>query len=145
MKAAMIEICNGVVIWKDTLEFKFSRSSGPGGQNVNKVSTRVTVLLDVAGSETFSAQQKRRIRSRLSTRINKDGVLRVVCQKHRTQKANRQEVVERLTELLSWALERKTVRKKTKIPYAAKRKRLQEKKHRSILKQQRGKVGLQQD
>lgn len=141
----MIEICNGVVICRDTLEFRFSPSSGPGGQNVNKVSTRVTVLLDVAGSKSFSAEQKKRIRSRLSTRINKDGVLRVVCQKYRTQKANRQEVVERLTELLNCALKRKPVRKKTKIPYAAKRKRIQEKKRRSILKRQRDKVGFQQD
>ena len=143
MKAEMIEICKGTAFAEDSLVFRFSRSSGPGGQNVNKVNTRVTVYLDIAGSEKFSADQKKRIRIRLATRINKEGVLRVVCQKHRTQKANRMAAVERLVDLLGWALEKKPVRKKTKVPYPTKQKRLEEKKHRGILKQQRARV--QQD
>jgi len=142
LKAAMLEIHKGAAICEDSLVFRFSRSSGPGGQNVNKVNTRVTVFLDIAGDKNFSAEQKKRIYLRLATRVNKQGILRVVCQKYRTQKANRTAAVERLVDLLRWALEKKKVRKKTKVPYVSKQKRLEEKKRRSILKQQRTRVKL---
>jgi ribosome-associated protein len=97
----------------------------------------VIVFLDVAGSESFSQEQKRRILRRLATRADKDGVIRVVSQKHRTQKANRAAAVERLRELLKESLKKKTLRKKTLVPEKARRKRLEEKKRRSMLKQQR--------
>ena len=133
----MIEIQDDIFICEDSLVFKFSRSGGPGGQNVNKVSTRVTVFYDVANCDIFSDSEKRRILKRLATRANKNGVVRVVSQRHRTQKANRQAAVERLGELLREALKKKAVRKKTAVPERAKRKRLEEKKRRSILKKQR--------
>ena len=136
----MIEICNGVFIRDDELVFRSSRSSGPGGQNVNKVNTRMTVLLDVANSESFTAQQKRRILSELRTRANKDGVVRVASQRYRTQGANREAAIERLVELLRGAIKRRTVRKKTKIPASSKRRRLKDKKRRSVVKQLRGKI-----
>lgn len=138
-QTGLIEIEKGISISEEALVFRFSRSGGPGGQNVNKVNTRVTVFLDVAGCEAFSDEQKKRILKRLATRASKNGVVRVVCQKYRTQKANRTAVVERLAELLTDALEEKPVRKKTKVPYAAERKRLEEKRRRSMLKQQRAK------
>jgi len=116
-------------IEEEKLVFKFSRS--------NKVNTRVTVLFDVAGARGFSDSQKRRILKRLATRANKDGVIRVVSQKYRTQKANREAAVERLGELLRGALKKKAVRKKTAIPEYARQKRLEEKKRRSLLKMQR--------
>jgi len=133
----MIKIKDDIFISEDSLDFKFSRSGGPGGQKVNKVSTRVTVLLDVVGCESFSEVQKKQILRRLVTRANKDGVIRVISQKYRTQKANRAAAVERLVELLRGALKTKPIRKKTKVPQWAKRKRLEEKKKRSMLKQQR--------
>ncbi len=133
----MIEITDGVFISEDELVFKASRSGGPGGQNVNKVNTRITLFFDVTGCEVFSEIQKRRILARLSTRANKDGVLRVVSQKFRTQKANRRTAVERLQELLKGALKTKPVRKKTKVPERARLRRLEEKKRRSLLKRQR--------
>lgn len=126
-----------IEIKEEKLVFKFSRSGGPGGQNVNKVNTRVTVLFDIAGARGFSDSQKRRILKRLATRANKDGVIRVVSQKYRTQKANREAAVERLGELLRGALKKKAVRKKTAIPEHARQKRLEEKKRRSLLKRQR--------
>ena len=101
------------------------------------MSTRVTLLFDVAGCDSFSDSQKTRILKRLKTRANKDGVIRVVSQRYRTQKANRAATNERLVELLSGALARKPVRKKTKVPDSAKQRRLEEKKRRSLLKQQR--------
>ncbi|UCE98869.1 MAG: aminoacyl-tRNA hydrolase [Planctomycetota bacterium] len=133
----MIDIGGGIFIPEDKIEFKFSRSGGPGGQNVNKVNTRVTLLFDVAGCESFSGEQKKQILRRLATRANRNGVLRVVCQRYRTQRANREAAVERLGELLREALKKKTVRKKTKVPKYAREKRLEEKKKRSMLKKQR--------
>jgi len=133
----MIEITDGVFISEDELVFKASRSGGPGGQNVNKVNTRITLFFDVTECEVLSDIQKRRILARLSTRADKNGVIRVVSQKFRTQKANRRTAVERLQELLKGALKTKPVRKKTKVPERARLRRLEEKKRRSILKKQR--------
>ena len=141
----MIEITDNISIRKDELIFKASRSGGPGGQNVNKVNTRITLLLDVANCESFSDVQKRRILTRLSTRADKNGLLRVVSQKLRKQEANSRVSVERLQHLLVGALKTRPVRKKTKIPYAAKQRRLEEKRKRSLLKQQRAKRNLAED
>ncbi len=135
----MIEIKKGVEISEDLFVFKFSRSSGPGGQNVNKVSTRVTLLLDIANCPGFSEVQKKRIRTCLKTRISKDDVLRVISQRHRTQAANKEAAVARLVELLASALETRPHRRKTKTPAYAVRRRLEEKKRKSQLKQQRAK------
>jgi len=136
---SVIEITDKISIVADELVFTFSRSSGPGGQNVNKVNTKVTVLLDVANCRSFSDSQKRQIIKHLSTRINKDGVLRVFAQKYRTQKANRNAAVQRLTELLQAALKKKTPRRKTAMPYASRQRRLEEKKRRSTIKKLRTK------
>ncbi len=126
-----------IEIREEGLVFKYSRSGGPGGQNVNKVNTRVTVFFDVVGASGFSDSQKRRILKQLATRANKNGVVRVVSQRYRTQRANREAAVERLGELLGEALKKKAVRKKTKVPEYARQKRLEEKKRRSLLKRQR--------
>ena len=139
----MIEIRDNILISESQLVFKFSRSSGPGGQNVNKVNTRVTLLFDLANSANFSDAQKRRILKQLAGRASKEGVIRVISQRYRTQKANRRAAVERLQELLSSAMETKPIRKKTKVPRSAKRQRLEEKKRRSILKQQRSEQGFE--
>jgi len=141
----MIEITDNISIREDELIFKASRSSGPGGQNVNKVNTRITLFLDVANCESFSDVQKRRILSRLATRADKNGLVRVASQRFRTQKANRRAAVERLQQLLADALKTRPVRKKTKIPYAAKQRRLEEKRRRSLLKRQRAKRNLGED
>lgn len=134
----MVEVGRKLVIGDDELVFKSSRSSGPGGQNVNKVNTRITLLFDVANSPSLTEPQRRLILAKLATRIDKNGVLRVVSQKFRTQKANRNAAIEKFKTLLGGALARKPVRKRTSIPYAARQKRLQNKRHRSLLKQQRG-------
>ena len=136
-KDEMLEITKDIFIDEDELVFKASRSGGPGGQNVNKVNTRVTLFFDVSGCGAFSDIQKQRILSRLSTRANKDGVIRVVSQKFRTQKVNRRATVERLQELLREALKTRPVRKKTKVPERARLRRLEEKKRRSMLKRER--------
>jgi len=133
----MIEIAKNTFVSEDELTLKTSRSGGPGGQNVNKLNTRVTVLFDVAGSPSLSDNQKKRILSKLPTRIDKHGVLHVVSQKHRSQEGNRQAATERLQQLLQEALKLAPIRRKTKTPAAARERRLQEKKQRGRLKQQR--------
>lgn len=135
-----MEIGRGIFISEDGFEFRFSRSGGPGGQNVNKVNTRVTLFFDVAGCEELSSFQKKRILERLHTRANKNGVVRVVSQKYRSQNQNKEATVERLQELLEGALKRKKVRRKTKVSLAAKRKRLENKRRRGDLKRQRASV-----
>jgi ribosome-associated protein len=137
----MIHINDRIDIPEDELTFTATRSGGPGGQHVNKVSSRVTLRFDVDGSPSLAEREKRRVRHRLATRVSKDGVLRVVCRRHRSQLANRREAIERFAELLRGALQRPRRRRKTKIPAAAKRRRLEDKKRRGELKRQRSGSG----
>lgn len=141
----MIEIGKGISIHKDELIFKTSRSGGPGGQNVNKVNTRITLLFDVANCNNFSDVQKQQILKRLSTRADKNGVVRVVSQKFRAQRANRTAALERLSQLLTDALKTHHLRKKTRVPERSRRQRLEQKKQRSLLKQQRVKKSWSED
>jgi ribosome-associated protein len=138
MSREPLHIVHGLAIPTEELELSFSRSGGPGGQNVNKVSTRVTLRFDVAGSPSLSAEQKRRIFARLSTRISGAGILQVVSRKSRSQASNRDAAEERFAELLRDALAPKLVRKETASPDSARRDRLKEKRHRSAIK--RGRV-----
>ncbi len=121
----------------DELDFATSRSSGPGGQNVNKVETRVTLLFDLEASSSLNRDEKERLRERLASRINKEGVLRVVSQKHRTQKANREAATERFHELIADALTERPPRRRTRTPRAAKKRRLEAKRRRADLKRRR--------
>ena len=121
----------------EELEFATSRSSGPGGQNVNKVNTRVTVLFDVDRSAALSEAQRALVRERLGTRISKAGVLRVVSQRHRTQLANRDAAVERLVELMRDALSENPKRVPVKMPAAVRERRLEDKRRRGSIKRER--------
>ena len=141
----MIQITDDIFISEDGLVFKASRSGGPGGQNINKGSTRVTLLFDALNCESLSDEQKARVLTRLATRADKNGVIRVVSQKFRTQRANRRAAVERLQELLREVLKPRRVRKATKVPHAARQRRLEQKRRRSVLKQQRAKKNLAED
>jgi ribosome-associated protein len=121
----------------DEIEFRASRASGPGGQNVNKRSTRVEARWDVTASVVLNDEQRRKILKRLSTRISGEGVLRVVAYRERSQRQNRELAVERLQELVKEALSERKPRKKKRPSAASKQARLAAKKRRKRTKELR--------
>ncbi len=133
----MIPVMPGVEIPDQEIDFVASRSGGPGGQNVNKVNSRMTLLFDLDASSSLDGAQKERIRKELGTRINKAGVLQVSSQRHRDQGMNRAAAIERFAELLRDALTEAPPRRKTRMPRAAKAKRIEEKKRRGQIKARR--------
>jgi len=127
----MLRINDDLSIDDTELRFEFARSSGPGGQNVNKVETKVRLLFDVRASHSLSLEQRARIEQRLATRVTRDGVLQISSQRHRSREANRRATVERFGELLAMALAEDEPRLPTKVPKAARRRRLESKRQRS--------------
>ena len=127
----MLRITDDLWIDEDELRFEFARSSGPGGQNVNKVETKVRLLFDLRDSHSLNSEQRSRIEERLSTRITKAGVLQVSSQRHRTREANRKATIERFVDLLADPLEETEPRVRTKVPKKARKKRLDSKRRRS--------------
>lgn len=121
----------------DELEYRASRSGGPGGQHVNTSSTRVEVWWDVAGSPSLSDDQRSRLLARLATRLDTAGRLRLVSSGTRSQLRNREEVTARLREIVAQALHIPKRRKPTRPSKAAKAARLEGKRHRSTIKRER--------
>jgi ribosome-associated protein len=132
-----ILIHSDLVIPAGCLKLSYSRSSGPGGQNVNKLNTRVSISLNISECVVFSDAQKSRLVKALHRRLDQEGVLTVVCQEHRSQYANRQAAAERMVDLLRAALKPPRPRIKTRTPKSAIQKRLEAKKKRSQVKQDR--------
>ena len=126
-----------IEINEEELRYAASRSSGPGGQHGNKVNTRIMLWFDLERNTQFSASQKARLREKLSTRLDKLGRLRVASQRYRSQRANREAALVRLQALLEEALKEPAVRVRTRVPRSVIRKRLDEKRQRSVVKRQR--------
>ncbi|MDH5396723.1 MAG: alternative ribosome rescue aminoacyl-tRNA hydrolase ArfB [Cyclobacteriaceae bacterium] len=122
------------------ITFTFSRSSGPGGQHVNKVNTRVTLRFDVANTLLFDDREKALINSRMSRYISNEGIMTISNEEHRSQLKNKQGVMVKLERLLHGALRRKKTRIGTKPTKTAVLKRLNSKKHRAEKKQWRRKL-----
>ncbi len=133
----MLRINDDLWIDEDDLRFEFARSSGPGGQNVNKVETKVRLLFDLQGSRSLSSEQRTRVEERLATRITKAGVLHISSQRHRTREANRKATIERFIDLLAEALEEDEPRVRTRVPKKARKRRLESKRRRSKKKAMR--------
>lgn len=126
-----------VMIPTDELVFTFSRSSGPGGQNVNKVNTRATLRFDVRASQAFSPVQRERLLAVLAGRLDRDGCLVIDCQVHRSQADNRAEAIRKLATLLRAALRPPKVRHRTRPTKASVERRLASKTRRTSTKQHR--------
>ncbi|HEY3244292.1 MAG TPA: alternative ribosome rescue aminoacyl-tRNA hydrolase ArfB [Phycisphaerae bacterium] len=126
-----------VFLPESELHLSFSRSGGPGGQNVNKLNTRVTLTFDVTASPVLTPDQKQRVLRALPHRISRDGILRISSSTHRTQRGNRAAVIVRFIDLLTRALTPATPRRPTKVPAAARRRRLADKRQRSERKSTR--------
>lgn len=119
------------------IEIKASRSSGKGGQNVNKVSTKIELVFDVNSSEILNEEEKFLISHKLSNRISKEGKLILQSQESRSQLMNKEIVIKKLYEILESALKKEKPRKKTKPTKAKKEQRLQVKKEISQKKKSR--------
>lgn len=137
-----LEIAPGVVIPDSELSFAFVRASGPGGQNVNKVSSAVQLRFDLAGSGALSEPAKNRLRALAGRRVTDDGALLIIARNQRSQDHNRREALERLADLVRRALIAPKARKATKPTRASKERRLESKTRQQRTKQGRGRVRL---
>ena len=130
----MIRITDSIAIKDDELVESFVRSSGPGGQNVNKLSTAVQLRFDVRGSPSLPNDVAIRLMRIAGRRMTKDGVLVLIAQNHRTQERNRKEARDRLIDLIRQASVAPVKRRATKPSKAARERRIEGKKHRASIK-----------
>jgi ribosome-associated protein len=132
-----LEVTPSVVIPDSELSFAFVRASGPGGQNVNKVSSAVQLRFDLAGSTVLSEPVKSRLRALAGRRLTDDGAILIIARNQRSQEHNRREALERLTDLVQRALVVPKTRKATKPTRASKERRLESKVRQRRTKQGR--------
>jgi ribosome-associated protein len=137
MNDDLVHITDTVSIPMSELSFRFARSSGPGGQHVNRSATQVELLFDVANSPGLNGTQRRRVLRKLKSRIDKEGILHLVSQETRSQLRNREEVVERFQVLMREALRVPKRRLPTRPTRASRERRLEEKRRRSETKRAR--------
>ena len=136
----MIQITSSIAIDESEIQEEFIRSSGPGGQNVNKVATAVQLRFDVANSPSIPDEVRERLISLARSRITEDGVLIINARRFRTQGRNRQDAIERLAGLIRRAAEKPRSRRKTKPTLTSKMRRLDGKHYRTEKKKSRQRV-----
>jgi ribosome-associated protein len=130
----MLRITNHISIDEREIEEDFVRSSGPGGQNVNKLNTAVQLRFDVRHSPSLPRDVSVRLERLAGQRLTKDGVLVLIAQRHRTQERNRQDALDRLVELIQRAAVAPIPRRATKPTKASRKRRLDAKKRRGTIK-----------
>jgi ribosome-associated protein len=133
----MIEITPSIGLHEDELNFRFVRASGPGGQNVNKVASAVELRFDVLGSRSLPEPVRLRLLHLAGRRLTADGELTIFAQRFRSQERNRADAVQRLQTLIRRAAEIPKIRKSTRPTRAARRRRLEGKRHQSDKKRSR--------
>jgi len=138
--AEFIEIMEGLRLPEKEVSFVFARSGGPGGQNVNKVSTRVELLFDIGASRTLDAAQKNLLRSALRNRTGSRGILRIRSDASRSQWSNRQDAIMKFSRLLARVLRPVKKRAPSRPTRASRAERLTAKKRAGALKRLRGRV-----
>ena len=141
----MISITPTISIDERELKEEFVRSSGPGGQNVNKVATAVKLRFDVAHSSSLPDEVKLRLSRLAGKRMTEDGVLIIDARRFRRQDHNRRDAVERLVSLIQEAAEKPTIRHRTRPSQQAKKRRLDAKRRRGTIKKLRGPVDRSED
>lgn len=134
----MIRITRNIALEETELEENFVRASGPGGQNVNKVSTAVQLKFDAAGSPSLPEDVRARLIKLAGSRASQDGVITITAQRFRVQSRNRADALERLIELVRAACHKPQVRKATRPSRASRERRIEAKKQRGELKRARG-------
>jgi ribosome-associated protein len=134
----MLDITDTLAIPEDELVERFVRSSGPGGQNVNKVATAVELRFDIAASAALPEAVRERLLAKRDRRVTGEGVLVLNAQRFRTQERNREDARERLAAFIAGGLKAPTPRVATRPSRAAKQRRLDAKRERSTIKQSRG-------
>ena len=132
----MIQITNTITIDESNIQEEFIRASGPGGQNVNKVSSAVQLRFDVRNS-SLPSDVRERLTRLAGKRMTEDSILIIEARRFRTQERNRQDALDRLVALIRKAAEKPKPRRKTKPPLASKQRRLEDKRHRSKIKKMR--------
>lgn len=137
-----IQVTSEIRIPRSELTFQFSRSGGPGGQNVNKVNSRVQLRWNIEETSALSDDVRRRLKTKNRRRINNDGELIITSQRYRDQPKNIDDCVEKLQEMVAAAAEKPKRRRTTKPSAGARRRRLQAKRERSERKQSRRKPRL---
>jgi ribosome-associated protein len=137
----LIPINDHVAIPLAELSFRYARSSGPGGQHVQRTETKVELLFDLAGSPSLSDAQRRLAVGRLGSRLDQQGVLHLVSQAGRSQLENRADVIDRFQRLLAAALRPPKPRRPTRPSAAARQQRMEGKRRRGQAKRLRGRVG----
>ena len=135
--SAMLWIARDIVLDENDLDISFVRASGPGGQNVNKLSTAAQLRYDVARAGLAPDAHERFVRI-AGQRLTKDGVIVIHAQRFRTQERNRQDAIDRLVDILREASIRPKPRRATRPTFASKQRRLEGKKRRGDIKSKRG-------
>jgi ribosome-associated protein len=137
----MIPVNPSLSIDENEIKMDFIRSSGPGGQNVNKVSSAVLLRFDVANSPSLQEAVKKRLIRISGSRVSEAGILNIKVQIHRKQDQNRKEAIQRLVKLIQSAAEKPKLRHKTQPTLASRQRRLEAKQHKSRIKIHRKSVG----